>query len=74
MRVRVRVTASAKRERVSKMDNDEFHITVREPAEHNMANRRVRELIAQEFGVSVAKVRLMTGHRSRSKMVDVVVS
>ncbi len=74
MRVKVVVTPDARRERVSKVTETEFHITVREPAEHNMANKRIREVIAQAFGVSVTKVRLMTGHRSRSKMVDVVVS
>jgi uncharacterized protein YggU (UPF0235/DUF167 family) len=71
MYVRVTVVPGAKRERVSKVKDTEFHITVREPAERNMANTRIRELIAHEFGVSVAKVRLLTGHRSSTKIVDV---
>ncbi len=36
-----------------------------------MANTRVRELIAEELGVSVAKVKILTGHHSRGKMVVV---
>jgi uncharacterized protein YggU (UPF0235/DUF167 family) len=71
MYVRVVVTPGAKREKVSKLKDTEFHIAVREPAERNMANARIRELIAEEFGVSVTKVRLLTGHRSRAKIVDV---
>jgi uncharacterized protein YggU (UPF0235/DUF167 family) len=73
MHVRVVITPGAKRELVSKVKDTEFHISVREPAERNMANHRVRELVAEEFGVSVTKVRLLTGHRSRAKIVDVEV-
>jgi uncharacterized protein len=71
MYVRVVVTPGAKRESVSKVKDTEFHIAVREPAEHNMANHRVREIVAREFAVPLTKVRLLTGHRSRAKIVDV---
>lgn len=71
MYVRVIVTPGAKRENVSKVKDTEFQMTVREKAERNMANTRVRELIAEEFGVSIAKVRILTGHHSRGKMMVV---
>jgi uncharacterized protein YggU (UPF0235/DUF167 family) len=65
------VTTDTRRERVSKITDTEFHIETREPALRNRANARVRELIAREFQVSVTKVQLLTGHRSRVKIVDV---
>jgi uncharacterized protein YggU (UPF0235/DUF167 family) len=71
MYIRVSVTADAKRERVSKVSDTEFQIAVREPALQNMANTRIRELIAREYGVSVSKVRILTGHHSRVKMIVV---
>jgi uncharacterized protein YggU (UPF0235/DUF167 family) len=71
MRVRVVVTTDTRRERVSKITDTEFHIETRERALQNKANVRVRELIAFEFQVPVAKVWLLTGHRSRVKIVDV---
>lgn len=71
MYVRVVVTPGAKRETVSKVKDTEFHISVREPAERNRANTRIRELIARAFDIEVARVRLLTGHRSRAKIVDV---
>jgi uncharacterized protein YggU (UPF0235/DUF167 family) len=49
----------------------EVHIRVREPAERNMANKRVIELIARVFQVPATQVRILTGHRSPSKMVCV---
>ncbi len=65
------VTAESKNERVSKISNTEFHISVRERAARNAVNKRVCELIAREFDTTVAKVRLLTGHRSRVKIVEV---
>ena len=75
MYVKVIVIPDTKRERVSKVTETEFHRETREPALQNRANTSVRELIAREFNVPVTKVttkvRLLTGHRSRAKIVDV---
>lgn len=62
-----------KRERVTKVSDTEFQIETREPAAQNRANARVRELIAREYAVSLKQVHLLTGHRSRSKIIDVEV-
>lgn len=71
MYVKVRVEAGAKRERVQKESDTLFLVSVREPASQNLANGRVRELIAGEFGVPVGKVRIVNGHQSPSKMLSV---
>ncbi len=73
MYVRVRVNPSAKKERVVRVSEREFEISVKEPAEQNMANGRVRELIAHALGSSIGKVRIVTGHRSPTKLLDVEV-
>ncbi len=69
---RVRVTPGAKRESVIETDGKSFSISVREPAERNLANGRVRELLAEHFGVAVGKVRLIAGHRSPQKIFDII--
>lgn len=71
MYVKVIATPGARKERITKVSDTEFHIAVREPAERNMANKRILVLIAEEFTVPSAKVKLLTGHRSRSKIVVV---
>lgn len=70
MYVKVFVTPSAKRESVQEK-GDTLVITVREPAMGNRANQRVREIIAARVGKPVSKVRILTGHRSRAKMISV---
>lgn len=73
MYVRVHATPGAKKERVTKDDDRVFYIAVKEPAERNMANARIREILAREFKVRPAQVTMLTGHRSSSKMYSVEV-
>ncbi len=72
MYIKVFVTPDAKRERVEEK-GEILAISVREPATGNRANTRVREIIAWRQGVPLGKVRILTGHRSRAKMVSVTI-
>ncbi len=71
MYVKVRVTPDAKRERVEKRKDGAYAIAVKEPAEQNLANTRVRELLARELGVAPGKLRLVAGFRSPHKIFSV---
>jgi uncharacterized protein YggU (UPF0235/DUF167 family) len=70
MMLRVFVTPSAKKEVVEEKE-DTLVIRVKEPAQANHANTRVREIVAGRLGVPVAKVRILTGHHGRSKIVSI---
>ncbi len=65
--VKVKARAGAKKELVGRKGPVLF-IAVKEPAEDNRANRRVRELVARESGVPLAVVRLVSGHHAPSKL------
>ncbi|MBI1975793.1 MAG: DUF167 domain-containing protein [Candidatus Vogelbacteria bacterium] len=71
MYVRVRVTPASKKESVSRVSADHLEISVREPAKGNAANHRMIELVAREFSVHTKRVRLIAGHRSPAKIVDI---
>jgi uncharacterized protein YggU (UPF0235/DUF167 family) len=76
MYIKVFVTPDAKKEKVENLPakgegSEPFLISVRESATGNRANTRVREIIAERFGAPVGKVRILTGHRSRAKMISV---
>lgn len=70
MYIKVFVTPGAKKEKVEEK-GETLLISVREPASANRANTRVCELIAERQGVPVGKVRILTGHRSRAKMISI---
>ncbi|MCI0542663.1 DUF167 family protein [bacterium] len=73
MYIRVKVMPAAKKEGVERVSDDAFKISVKEPASRNMANTRVREILAKEYAVAVAKVRLINGHQSPSKLFSIIV-
>lgn len=71
MPIRVRVTASAKRERVEEK-NGRIIVAVKEPALDNRANKRVHELVAKHLGVRANKLRMISGHKSPSKKFEIL--
>ncbi len=71
MYIKVHVLAGIKKELVKRASKERYDISVREPAERNMANTRVRELVARDLGVSAASVRIVSGHHSPHKILSV---
>ncbi len=69
--VHVKVFPDAKKERVLEVQPWTFEIYVREPAQHNLANSRVRECVAEHFNVPLTHVTIETGHRARKKRLTV---
>lgn len=69
--LKVFVTPGAKKESVEEKSEGVLAIAVKEPAERNLANTRVREIVAARLGRVVGKVRILTGHRGRSKIVSI---
>ena len=71
MYIRVKVTPAAKRESLETIGEDSLAIAVREPAQRNLANNRVLELIAREYRIDASSVRIISGHRSRNKLIEI---
>ncbi len=70
MLIKVRVTAGAKEESWSMKARDAFAISVREKAEGNKANERVREILAEYYRTK--DIRLIHGHHSPGKVFEIV--
>ena len=71
MYIKVRVLAGAKKEAFVVEKPDHFKISVRQKAERNEANTRVRELVAEHLGVPLASVRIINGHHSPQKLLSI---
>ncbi len=68
MYIRVRVKAGARKETFIETGDRAYAIAVREPAERNLANGRVRTLLSLHFGFSEGRIRLVSGHHSPQKL------
>ena len=74
MYVKVRVSPGSKQEKVAKQADNYFEMQVKEPAERNLANKRVQAILATEYRVSDKSVRIISGHRSPIKIFDVIIN
>lgn len=70
MRIRVKVVPGSRRESVEKF-GDGYKVRASVPAEKGRANERVRELLAQKLGCRTADVRILSGHSSAMKWVEI---
>lgn len=69
MRVLVRVTARASRERLEAADGA-LRAWVTAPAEHGRANAALLELVARTLELRRGEVALVSGARSREKVLE----
>ncbi len=72
MYIRVNATPGAKKEKITRVSEERFDIAVKEPAERNLANERIKELLMLEFGLKKGDIRLISGHRSPHKIFSIM--
>jgi len=73
MHIHAKITAGSKREIFTKIRNNRFEIQVKEKAERNEANKRVIVLLAKEFKIPKNKIKVIKGHKSRNKILEIKV-
>jgi len=67
----VKVNPSAKKEGVSVNANEMLEVAVAAPPEKGKANERLIELLAEHFGVAKSKIRIISEHTKRQKVVEI---
>jgi uncharacterized protein (TIGR00251 family) len=70
MKIQVKVKPGSKTEEVSQ-EGDSFMVKVKEPPREGKANQAVIKLLADHFGVPKNRVRILSGFRSRNKVIEV---
>jgi len=71
MYIKIKATTGAKTEKIVKKTKDHFAISVKEPAERNLANKRIVELLRDYFKVYNRDIRIVSGHHSPSKIISI---
>lgn len=71
MYIHVKVQTGSKKESIKEKTAGYFDISVKEKAEHNLANTRVLELIALHFKIPKSHIRIINGHHSPSKLLSI---
>ncbi|MCJ7669022.1 MAG: DUF167 domain-containing protein [Dehalococcoidia bacterium] len=70
MKIQIKVKPNSKTEELSR-EGDSFVVKVKEPPKEGKANQAVIKLLAEHFGVPQSQVRILSGLRSKNKVVEV---
>ena len=71
MKIQVKVKANSKTEKVSQ-EGDNFIVKVKEPPKEGRANQAVIKLLAEHFELPQSQVRILSGFKSKNKIIEVI--
>ena len=71
MRLSIRAKPQAFEEKIEKLPDGSFVVSVKEPPINGQANRAIARVLAEYFKISVSQVRQVTGFTSRNKIFEI---
>jgi uncharacterized protein (TIGR00251 family) len=72
MKIKVLAKPNSNKAEVKRINETHYMVSVKEPPVKGEANRAILKLLSRHFGVSLSKVRMIHGHTSRNKTIEVV--
>ena len=72
MRINVKARPNSREEKVEKISNTEFVVSVKEPPVQGKANRAIINALAVYFGIASARIKIVSGYTSRQKVVEIL--
>lgn len=71
VKIFVKAKPGAGENRVDKIDDRNFIVSVKEPPVQGRANRAIIRILAEYFNISLSRIHIVSGHVSRQKIVEV---
>jgi len=72
VRINVKARPNSREEKVEKISNTEFVVSVKEPPVQGKANRAIINALAVYFGIASARIKIVSGYTSRNKVVEIL--
>jgi len=70
-RIAVAVKPKAPNAELAKIAQDEYRISVREPAQNGQANDAVIKVLAEHLGIPKSRLKIVRGVSSRHKLIEI---
>lgn len=71
MKLFVKAKPNSREEKVERVDETHFIVSVKEPPVKGKANQAIRNALAVYFKTGSSMVRIVSGHASRNKIVEI---
>ncbi len=72
MKIFVKAKPGSREDKIEKIDDAHFAVSVKEPPIQGMANRAIVRLLADYFKTDIARVRIIFGATARNKIVEIL--
>ena len=72
MKISVKAKPSSREEKVEKIDETNFVVSVKEPPEKGKANDAIRNALAVYFKTGSSRVKIVSGYSSRNKIIEIL--
>ncbi len=70
-KIKCRVKAGARENKIEKIGEKDFRISVKEPAKEGRANKAIIELLAKYFDIPQSQIRIITGLKRKNKVIKI---
>ena len=71
MKINVKAKPNSKIEKIEKIDDNNFVVSVKEPPEKGKANEAIRNALAVYFKTGSSCVKIISGYSSRNKIIEI---
>jgi len=72
MKIFVKAKPGAKEEKIEKIDENNFIVSVKEPPVNGRANEAIRNALAVYFRTGSSCVKIVSGFSSRNKIIEII--
>ena len=72
MKINVKAKPSSREEKVEKIDEQNYVVSVIEPPEKGKANDAIRNALAVYFKTGSSRVKIVSGYSSRNKVIEIL--
>jgi hypothetical protein len=71
MKINVKAKPNSKQEKVEKVDEQNYIVSVKEPPVQGKANNAIKNALAVYFKTGSSNVKIISGYSSRQKIIEI---
>lgn len=71
MKIFIKAKPNSSNEKIEKIDENNFVVSVKEPPVNGLANRAIIKAISDFFGVHPTRVKIISGYTSKQKIIEI---
>ena len=72
MKINVKAKPSSREEKVEKVDEQNYIVSVKEPPIKGKANEAIKNALAVYFKTGSSRVKIVSGYSSRNKIIEIL--